>query len=41
VFLEVLKLAADEGVSAVERAPEQLLATPRGVISAKETGGFF
>jgi hypothetical protein len=35
-YLEVLKLAADEGVTAVENALEQLLATPRGVISAKE-----
>jgi hypothetical protein len=34
-YLEVLKVAADEGVTAVENALEQLLATPRGVISAK------
>ena len=39
-YLEVLKLAADEGVTAVENALEQLLATPRGVISAKEVMGF-
>ena len=38
-YLEVLKLAADEGVTAVENALEQLLATPRGVISAKEVRG--
>jgi len=35
-YLEILKLAADEGVTAVENALEQLLATPRGVISAKD-----
>jgi hypothetical protein len=34
-YLEVLKVAADEGVTAVENALEQLLATPRGVISVK------
>ncbi len=34
-YLEVLKLAADEGVAAVENALEQLLMAPRGVISAK------
>jgi len=39
-YLEVLKVAADEGVTAVENALEQLLATPRGVISAKEVMGF-
>jgi len=38
-YLEVLKLAADEGVTAVESALEQLLATPRGAISAKEVRG--
>lgn len=38
-YLEVLKLAADEGQTAVENALEQLLATPRGVISAKEVRG--
>jgi transposase InsO family protein len=38
-YLEVLKVAADEGVTAVENALEQLLATPRGVISAKEVMG--
>jgi len=35
-YLEILKLAADEGETAVENALEQLLATPRGQISAKE-----
>jgi len=35
-YLEILKLAADEGVTAVENALEQLLATPRGVVSAKD-----
>jgi transposase len=35
-YLEVLKLAAGEGVTAVENALEQLLADPRGVISAKD-----
>lgn len=39
-YLEVLKVAADEGVTAVENALEQLLATPRRVISAKEVMGF-
>lgn len=39
-YLEVLKVAADEGVTAVENALEQLLATPRGVISAKDVRGF-
>ena len=39
-YLEVLKLAANEGVTPVESALEQLLATPRGVISAKEVRGF-
>jgi hypothetical protein len=38
-YLEVLKLAADEGQTAVENALEQLLATPRGVISAIEVRG--
>ena len=38
-YLEILKLAADEGQTAVENALEQLLATPRGVISAKEVRG--
>lgn len=38
-YLEVLKLAADEGQSAVENALEQLLAAPRGVISAKDVRG--
>jgi hypothetical protein len=38
-YLEVLKLAADEGQTAVENALEQLLATPRGEISAKEVKG--
>ena len=33
-------MAADEGVTAVENALEQLLATPRGEISAKEVMGF-
>jgi hypothetical protein len=35
-YLELLKLAADEGQTAVENALEQLLATPRGVVSAKD-----
>ena len=35
-YLEVLKLAAGEGQTAVENALEQLLATPRGVVSAKD-----
>lgn len=35
-YLELLKLAADEGVTAVENALEQLLANPRGVVSAKD-----
>ncbi len=35
-YLEILKLAADEGVTAVENALEQLLAAPRGVVSAKD-----
>jgi hypothetical protein len=35
-YLEVLKLAADEGQTAVENALEQLLLAPRPVISAKE-----
>ena len=35
-YLEVLKLAANEGQTAVENALEQLLATPRGVVSAKD-----
>lgn len=35
-YLEILKLAADEGVTAVENALEQLLADPRGVVSAKD-----
>ena len=35
-YLEVLKLAADEGQTAVENALEQLLATPRGVVSATD-----
>jgi transposase len=34
-YLEVLKLASEEGQTAVENALEQLLASPRGVISAK------
>jgi transposase len=38
-YLEVLKLAAGEGVTAVENALEQLLATPHGVISAKAVRG--
>lgn len=33
-YLEILKLAADEGQTAVENALDQLLATPRGEISA-------
>ncbi len=35
-YLEILKLAADEGVTAVENALEQLLAAPRGVVSDKD-----
>lgn len=35
-YLEILKLAADEGQAAVENALEQLLAAPRGVVSAKD-----
>jgi transposase len=35
-YLEVLKLAADEGQTVVENALEQLLLAPRPVISAKE-----
>lgn len=35
-YLEILKLAADEGMTTVENALEQLLATPRGVVSAKD-----
>ena len=35
-YLEILKLAADEGQTAVENALEQLLATPRAAISAKD-----
>ncbi len=38
-YLEVLKVAADEGVSAVENALEQLLGSPRGVISAENVMG--
>lgn len=38
-YLEILKLAADEGVTAVENALEQLLAAPRGVVSAEEVRG--
>jgi hypothetical protein len=35
-YLEILKLAAEEGQTAVENALEQLLATPRAVVSAKD-----
>jgi len=35
-YLEILKLAADEGVTAVESALEQLLAAPRGVVAAED-----
>ena len=38
-YLEILKLAADEGQTAVENALEQLLMAPRAVISAKEARG--
>jgi transposase len=38
-YLEVLKLAAGEGVTAVETALEQLLADPRGVVSVKAVSG--
>lgn len=37
--MEILKLAADEGVTAVENALEQLLADPRGMVCAKEVKG--
>jgi transposase len=35
-YLEILKLAAGEGQTAVENALEQLLADPRAVVSAKD-----
>ncbi|MEO0017258.1 MAG: hypothetical protein RLZZ522_541 [Verrucomicrobiota bacterium] len=35
-YLEILKVAADEGQTVVENALEHLLAAPRAVISAKE-----
>lgn len=35
-YLEILKLAADEGQTAVENALEQLLVPPRPVVSAKD-----
>lgn len=38
-YLEILKLAADEGVTVVENALEELLAGPHGVVSAKEVKG--
>jgi hypothetical protein len=38
-YLEVLKLAADEGQTAVENALEHLLAAPRPAVSAKEVKG--
>jgi transposase len=38
-YLEILKLAADEGQTVVENALEQLLAAPRGVVSVKEVRG--
>lgn len=38
-YLEILKLAADEGVTTVENALEELMADPRGVISATEVQG--
>jgi len=38
-YLEVLKVAADEGQTVVENALEHLLSAPRPVISAKEVRG--
>ena len=38
-YLEILKVAADEGQTVVENALEHLLAAPRPVISAKEVLG--
>ena len=38
-YLEVLKVAADEGQTAVENALEHLLGAPRPVISAQEVKG--
>jgi hypothetical protein len=35
-YLEILKVAADEGQAVVENALEHLLAVPRGVVSASE-----
>ena len=35
-YLEVLKVAADEGLTSVENALEQLLAAPHPVVSAEE-----
>ncbi len=38
-YLEILKVAADEGQTVVENALEQLLVAPKPVISAKEVQG--
>jgi hypothetical protein len=38
-YLEVLKVAADEGITAVENALEQLLGAPRAAITAVEVRG--
>ena len=38
-YLEILKVAANEGQTVVENALEQLLASPKGVVSAKEVLG--
>ena len=38
-YLEVLKVAADEGLTAVENALDQLLAAPRAAITAAEVRG--
>ena len=38
-YLEVLKVAADEGLTAVENAIEELLAAPRAVVTAAEVRG--
>ena len=38
-YLEILKVAADEGLTPVENALEHLLAAPNPVISAKEVIG--
>jgi hypothetical protein len=38
-YLEILKLAADEGQTVVENALEHLLGAPNPVVSAKEVRG--